>query len=448
MEERAIGDECINEASTILGVGFEEAIESFGSWMGETFPEMWADCEANPMNLDDEDYNHYADMFVLAVRPTGGSGVGAGGKGEEWVGAFIGFDRRQDLMKRKRDMAIDLATADLTGAINNGFNYNGNKVGIGRAFTKDGKWHVEHSRGVFISDKPADSQPSWAIPINEKVNIAMLKPDNTPTLAYMTKAVWTFHGNTKEKFLSEGPMTLKVEAQWEAADHDWKLWQPVLVKGEFDAEGWNNSGATLSISNPACAYGLDWVPEQNRGAAESLFKPEQFLTTCGDALVNLKDLLDHHLTHRRESYVDRNGTQRYDGPLVVVVGGVMDINHEGRESQWDSTGRDYYLSVSNQVLRREDPNARVGIGVNGLLHDKFNAMNVLKGGEWLPYARGSRIWVVGRTDSYTNTNGDDIVKINAQGIYAIPKKSIPAQKPSEDSNDLGNLGGFGVGGDE
>ena len=448
-EEREIGYECIEEAATILGVERAEALESFGSWMGEVFPDMWAECGQDALNLEDEDFNHYADMFVLAVRPSGGSSGGVGGgRGEEWVGAFIGFDRRTDMMKRKRDMAIDIATADLSGAIRNGFTYNGNKVGIGRAFTKDGKWLIEHSQGVYQSDKDADSQPSWVIPINEKVNISMLKPDNTPTLAYMTKSVWTFHGNTKEKFLSEGPITVKVEGQWEAADHDWKLWQPVLIKGEFDAEGWNGSGATLSVSNPACAYGLDWIPEQNREAGASLFKPEQFLTTCGEALVNLGDLLDHHMTNRTESYVDRNGVQRYDGALVVIVGGVMDINHEGRESQWDSTGRDYYLSISNQVLRREDPNARIGIGVSGIHHDKFNAMNVLKGGEWLPYARGSRIWVVGRTDSYTNTNGEDVVKINAHGIYAIPNKSIPAQKPSEDSNDLGNLGGFGVGGDE
>ena len=448
MMSKEIGNECIDEAANILGVERAEALDSFGSWMNETFPEMWAEYGNDVLNMDDEDYAHYADMFVLAIRPSGGGAGMGGGKGEEWVGMFIGFDRRQDLMKRKRDMAIDIATADIGGAIRNGFTYNGNKVGIGRAFTAEGVWRIEHSQGTYISDKKSDNTPSWVIPINEKVNIAMLKPDNTPTLAYMTKAVWTFHGNTKEKFLTEGPTTIKVENQWEAADHNWSLWKPICVKGEFDAEGWNNTGPTLSIGNPACTYGLDWVPEQNRDAAESLFVPQQFLTTCGDALVNLKDLLEHHLENRQESYVDRNGNQRYDGPLVVVVGGVMDINHEGRESQWDPTGRDYYLSISNQILRRENPNARVGIGVSGIHHDKFNALNVFKNDEWLPYARGSRIWVVGRTDSYTNTNGEDVVKINAQGIYAIPNKSIPAQKPSEDSNDLGGLSGFGVGGDE
>ena len=444
--ERDMGNECIDEAAGILGISREEALNSFGAWMNETFPEMWE--EAGSVDgLDDDDFNQFSDLYVLAIRPSGGGGLG-GGKGEEWVGAFIGFDRRSDLMRRKREMAVDIATADLTGSIRNGFTYNGKKVGIGRAFTAEGVWRVEHAQGVYISDKKADEMPAWVIPINEKVNIAMLKPDNTPTIARMVKAVWTFHGNTKEKFLQEGPITIKVEGSWEAAEHNWPLWTPVTIKGEFDPEGWNQSGATLSVSNPACEFGLDWVPEANRAAAEGLFVPEQFLTTCGEANVNLGDLLDHHMDNRRESYVDRNGTQRYDGPLVVVVGGVMDINHEGRESQWDPTGRDYYMSVSNQVLRREDPNARVGVGVTGLLHDNFHAMDVLKGGEWLPYARGSRVWIVGRTDSYTNTNGNDVVKINAQGIYAVPKKSIPAAKASPEANDLGNLGGFGVGGDE
>ena len=148
---KEIGNECIDEAANILGVERAEALDSFGSWMNETFPEMWAE---------------YGNDVL------------------------------------------------------NGFTYNGNKVGIGRAFTAEGVWRIEHSQGTYISDKKSDNTPSWVIPINEKVNIAMLKPDNTPTLAYMTKAVWTFHGNTKEKFLTEGPTTIKVENQREAADHN------------------------------------------------------------------------------------------------------------------------------------------------------------------------------------------------------------------------------------
>lgn len=443
---REIGNACMKEAAEILGTDLAGAEAAFGSWMNETFPELWAEA-GTVAGLDDEDFDQFTDLFVLAVRPVGSGGVG-GGKGEEWVGAFIGFDRRIDMMRRKREMAVDIATADLSGAIKNGFSYNGNKVGIGRAFTAEGVWRIEHGSGTYVSDKKADERPAWVISLNEKVDIAMLKPDNTPTLAYMVKSVWTFHGNTQEKFLEEGPITVKVEGQWEAAEHDWRLWEPVRVKGEFDPEGWKGTGPTLSISNPGSEYGLAWAPEQSREAIANLFKPEQFLTTCGDALVNLGDLLSHHLENREESYVDRNGVQRYDGPLVVVVGGVMDVNHEGRESQWDPTGRDFYMSVSNQVLRREDPNARVGVSVSGIHHDRFNALKVLKNGEWLPYARGSRVWIVGRTDSYTNTNGEDVVKVQAQGIYAVPNKSIPAQKPSADANDLGNLSGFGVGGDE
>ncbi len=110
---KEIGNECIDEAANILGVERAEALDSFGSWMNETFPEMWAEYGNDVLNMDDEDYAHYADMFVLAIRPSGGGAGMGGGKGEEWVGMFIGFDRRQDLMKRKRDMAIDIATADI-----------------------------------------------------------------------------------------------------------------------------------------------------------------------------------------------------------------------------------------------------------------------------------------------------------------------------------------------
>lgn len=437
---RELGDECIDEAAKTLGVSREEAEASFEAWMKETFPETWEE------GLDDEDYNHFADMWYLAVSPRTSSG---GSGGEEWVGMFIGFDRRFDMMKRKREMVIDVATANLSGAIANGFTYNGNKVGIGRAFIQNGVWNVEHSTGTYVSKDPVDGgSPDWVITLNEKLSVAMLKADNTPQKAYSVKSLWAFHGNTKEKFLLEGPRLVTAEGAWEAATHDWSLWQPITVRGKFDEEGWNGAGPTLSISNANATYGLDWVTDKKKlEAAEALFNPQQYLTTVNTG-VNLKDLLDYHLDNRRESYIDKNGVQRYDGPCVVIVGGVMDINHEGREAQWDPTGRDYWLSISSQLLRRENPNSRVGIKVSGVLHDDFNALSVLKNGEWLPFARGSRIWVVGRTNSYTNQDGDEVVNVDAQGIYAIPNKSICAEIPSEGSNDLDNLSGFGIGGDE
>jgi len=446
MSERQIGNDCISEAAKILGIGVEEALASFGAWMNETFTDMWELAGNSAQGLDADDFNDFADMYVCANRPSGGGG---GGSGEEWVGMFIGFDRRFDLMKRKRESAIDFATSDLTGAIKNGFNYNGNKVGIGRAYTSEGVWRAEHGSGTFVSKDTSDSSPDWVIPLNEKLSICMLKGDNTPQRATAMKSLWAFHGNAKDKFLDEGPIMITVEGAFEGATHDWNLWQPISIKGKFDAEGYNGAGPTLSVSNTKSTYGLDWVPEgKKRDTCVGLFNPEQYLTTTGDCAVNLKDLLSHHLDNRRESYTDRNGIQRYDGPMVCIVGGVMDINHEGRESQWDTTGRDYWLSISTQVLRREDPNARIGIGVAGQVKEAHNALSVLKGGEWLPYAKGSRVWVVGRTESYTNQDGDEVVKVQAHGIYAVPHKSIPARKPSESSNDLGNLNGFGVGGDE
>lgn len=446
MSDREIGNECISEAAKLLGVSEDEARASFGAWMNETFPDMWEMVGKTTQGMDADDYNDFADMYVCANRPSGGGG---GGSGEEWVGMFIGFDRRFDLMKRKRESAIDIATSDLSGAMKNGFTYNSNKVGIGRAYISDGLWRAEHGSGTFVSKDKADTTPDWVIPLNEKLSICMLKSDNTPQRATAMKSIWAFHGNAKDKFLDEGPRIITIEGAFEGAKHDWKMWQPVTVKGNFDEEGYNGSGPTLSVSNTNSTYGLEWVPEgKKRETCERLFNPEQYLTTTGDAAVNVKDLLSHHLDNRRESYTDRNGIQRYDGPMVCIVGGVMDINHEGRESKWDPSGRDYWLSISTQVLRRENPNARIGIGVSGSLVDNHNALSVLKGGEWLQFAKGSRIWVVGRTESYLNTDGDEVVKVQAHGIYAVPHKSIPARKPSEESNDLDNLSGFGVGGDE
>jgi len=443
--ERNNGNECLKEAQQILGLETEkETSLAFGSWMKESFSEMWSDADENMDNLDDEDFNHFTDNFVCAIGRSSGSGSG---KGTEWVGMVLGFERRFDLMEKKRNVAIDTALGDLSTAIRNGFNYNGKNWGIGRVYPEEGIWRVEHKSGTFISKEKSDAKPNWLIPINEKINICMLKHDNTPGMAYGVKSVWTFHGNTKEKFLSEGPRTVILEGAWDAAIVDFDLWRPITLRGEIDEEGYNGAGATLSVGNPNVVYGLDWVSEgQKRDRAISLFNPEQYLATTGDACLNLKDLIDYHEDNKTKAYVDKNGNQRYNGPLVCVVGGVMDVNHEGKDNQYDPTGRDFYLSISNQLLRRENPNARVGVKISGVLHDTHHGMEMKKDGEWFRFARGSRIWVVGRTNVYQTTDGETRCNVEASGVYAVPKKSIPYREPSEDSNDLGNLSGFGVGG--
>ena len=134
-EERKIGNDCIDEARGILGLETtEEAHTAFGSWMNECFPDMWEEA-GSVAGLDDDDFNHFADGWVCAIGRSSGSG---GGKGEAWSGMLIGFERRFDMMERKRNMAIDTAVADIGSAIKNGFNYNSKHWGIGRVFASDG----------------------------------------------------------------------------------------------------------------------------------------------------------------------------------------------------------------------------------------------------------------------------------------------------------------------
>ncbi len=74
MSEREIGNECLNEAKQILGLETDKEVQvAFGSWMKENFPEMWADAESNVDNLDDEDYGHFADLYVCAIGRSGGA---------------------------------------------------------------------------------------------------------------------------------------------------------------------------------------------------------------------------------------------------------------------------------------------------------------------------------------------------------------------------------------
>ena len=97
------------------------------------------------------------------------------------------------------------------------------------------------------------------------------------------------------------------------------------------------------------------------------------------------------------------------------------------------------MTLTSQSLRRDDPNAQMWIDVSRQLVSKHNAFKVKKADGWKPYTKGSRVWVVVRTRTWTSDNGDVNLNLDAKGVYAMPLRSIVAPDVSPASSDLSNL---------
>lgn len=413
----------------------KEVSEHFGSFVAESFPEVWAASGNTLLGLSEDDFDFFSSSWeVTTERRTGGGG----GKGDEWVGMVIGYDRTMDTMGRQREAAVSAAEFNMGNALRDGCMAGNRAVKIGRVSFSEGKWRVHNAADavVFTEDGKEGELPRWCIPIHSgNTHIAMLKDDGkSPKIASLPKRTWFFVGNRKDAFLKEGPQPMmEIECSFEAAEEDLNLFQPILFRAEAEA-AWNNPDKTiLKATSISPNYGLDWVPEEALPAATAMFSPDQFMAQFG-SFVDLGEAFDYHMENRTMLQSGKDF-----GPVFVVSGVVDYIDHDGKEHQWTEGGFKHSMTLTSQSLRRDDPNAQMWIDVSRQLVSKHNAFKVKKADGWKPYTKGSRVWVVVRTRTWTSDNGDVNLNLDAKGVYAMPLRSIVAPDVSPASSDLSNL---------
>jgi hypothetical protein len=437
-------NETLKRIGTSKGWSDEETTSKFAVFVQESFPEVWTQNGNKLDGLDADDLDFFSASFDVSMnRRTGGGG----GKGEEWVGMIVAYNGRRDTMERQRTLAVDSAEGNLAQALRYGMQYNGNPVGIGRAYLNDGgDWVLVDADDKQVhSEKASDKPPRWVIPINGgQMHIAMIGSKNGgkyPKPAFMPKREWVFIGNKKDLFLSDGPLPPRtLECSFESADLHLQMHRPIRFKAE-EAEGWPDKTKTiLRTGNMTASYDLEWVPDAQLDKATAIFKPDQFMAQFMD-VVDLNDLWEYHDANATTS---PNG--KTYGPTFAISGVVDYIDYDGKEApSFIEGGFKHSLTISSNSLRRDNPDASLWVELTRYLVDNHQALKVLKQDGWKPYARGSRVWIVVRSRTWDATDGSRNMSLDGLSTYAMPMRSIVAQEPDAQSSDLTGLNDFSGG---
>ena len=90
-------DETLNRIKMKNGWTDEETLANFATFVSESFPEVWASAGGKVDGLEDEDRDFFAQSWEVRTARGGG---GNAGKGDTWVGMFVGYLGSRDTMER------------------------------------------------------------------------------------------------------------------------------------------------------------------------------------------------------------------------------------------------------------------------------------------------------------------------------------------------------------
>tara|TARA_R110002096_G_scaffold73787_1_gene174870 strand:+ start:3194 stop:4534 length:1341 start_codon:yes stop_codon:yes gene_type:complete len=425
------------------GQSSEEVEASFTDWLKTHLGELWA---ANGGSLANWPHDDLADVFQQYYSASSRrSGSGGGGKGDTWVGMIVGYNGIRDNMRAQRQSAIDAAETNLSASLKHGFVYNSKNIGIGRAFFDNGNWVAVDSidQRIHVEEAGTGPMPDWVIPINDgAANICLLRDDKKPKTAHIWKRSWLFVGNKLDSFLTEGPKkdVFALECSFDAAQVKLKMNVPILFKAEEKASWSNKDVMNLEANSIDPNYGLDWIPDEQLGKAQSMFAPDQYIAQFLP-VVPLEDYMDHHDKAQNKIQL-RNGGEI--GPIFAVMGEVDYIQSDGREDPYAEGGFKHPIVLSNQNLKRENPsNSGVWINLTSAHVNDHQAHKVRKADGWHDYQQGSRVWCVVQTRTWIGNDGSIGYNMEGMNVYALPLRSIVSATPTVETNDVSQFDNFG-----
>ena len=371
----------------------------------------------NPQDEDDDFLIEAAESFIVEQRVMSNT---MSTDSVKLVGYFVGIDSKvRDAQERKRAPAVSAAMNDMNEAIENGL--------VARAFVQDGAWMLETKDGVKKTEESADEKP-WFLFEEHGLSIAILQNNpewarfGEPITPYRWQRTYHFYGNEKDAFM-DAQNHLRLTVTSKTAD-DWhipQMFEPCTVsvrKRNNVKEGWEDVWNTLPFPS-AVTYG-EIVESQYMDA----IKPERLLPTSSNYIKDLSTLTEVYDT-KSETIP---GIPNPVGPMVLIKARVSDLRLEPSDYEYDPSGYTYFMRVTSFDLMRtfgDDSRRDIGISIHGFLGDHGHVFEYATEEGWKPYAVKSTVFIYGRL-GITKREEGDTPKINAVGIYAVPRYAIPA----------------------
>ena len=373
---------------------------------------------SNPSDEDDDFLIEASETFMVERRVMSNT---ASANATELVGYFVGVDSKvRDGQERKRAPAVSAAINDLSEAINLGL--------VARAYTEGGVWMLEKKDGPVKTEESADEKP-WFLFEEHGLSIAILQnnPDwkrfGEPVTPFRWQRTYHFYGNEKNMFM-DSQSHLRITVTSKSADewHVPQMFSPCTLKVRAQtgtpSKGWEDVHNALPF--PASVTYGDVVEEQYADA----IKPERLLPTSAAFVKDLSTLGEIFDT-KSETIA---GFSQPIGPMVLIKARVSDLRLEPSDYEYDPTGHTYFMRVTSFDLMRtfgEDNRRDINISIHGFLGDEAHPFEVATEEGYKPYAVKSTVIIYGRLGVVVK-DGGSTPKINAVGIYAVPRLAIPA----------------------
>tara|TARA_R110002020_G_scaffold238468_2_gene451007 strand:+ start:3160 stop:4464 length:1305 start_codon:yes stop_codon:yes gene_type:complete len=369
-----------------------------------------------------------AETFVVERRMVGSSMPTA-----MWVGSFCGVDKKAtDKAEDRRMNALQVARTDLDKAIQDGL--------VARAFESDGWWHLEKANGEMTkTDSPTGEDP-WFLVRSGNMTLAILQnnPDwqrhNEPIRPYRWTRKFHFFGNAADEILNETKVwtiTIPLDGQ----DDKWcpQFGEPAKVNVLPPREGGDARWAHMLNAPNNCKKTIIYADDFVEEGMKSSLRPETLWTLNDELYVdNLTDLDEIFQTKQEDV-----GLGNPVGPLVIVKGKMSSLNLTPYESEYDPSGIQFVTRVTSFDLQRAfsdpmSPRREVQVRVHGFLGAHGHGFEYATDEGWRRYAEKSTVLIFGRLGMRNVKDGEESVpRINALGIYAIPRLAIDAGEGGE-----------------
>ena len=377
-----------------------------------SFIESEHSCE-DWMEEDEDLLIDWAEQCFIQLRR---STVGGGANTVPFVGCFVGVDakktdRRGGMVSRaSREYAMNNKEA-----IDNGV--------VGEYFEQGNFWAIRTANGVVDTNDPVEEEPSMGLRVDGKYICLMGRTTGRPMYPSLLGRNYYFLGNHENEFDKDIKLW-RVDALGDSSDMHVKVGEPCRIQvrppNPDAAEAFRDVLGTGIGFHENIEYTTNFVDEDE----VKFLHPHKFLASdlFHQLYVPLESLSNACATGSRTFEI--NGETGRAGPIVFTKGSVSRLSTEGRESQYDETGRNFSLNLTNISLQSEygeKPQAEVSCWISGACYDSTNPFVARKGDEEIPWAEKSSIIVIGRIGMSVR-DGVESPKMNVFGIYADPRR--------------------------
>ncbi len=383
--------------------------ERTGKKLGDAITEFLEDIKTNyacedASQEDDDLLVDWSEQFVLETRR---QSSGSNSKLQTWVGSFLGVhDKKSDRLANIVRANLKLYKEDPNEAVSSG------RLGV---FEKEGdKWALLHKEGKTVLDVSTNNNPPFGIN-TAKEWVCLTTYDNQPAPHVKMGRYAYFLGGEEEDFVKNGGITMwRVDLTGEHVYQDIDVGRPCKIQVVPPRE--NASEAFKDVlgiySNFEITYTDEYVPDNVR----PLLQPTKYWTNgeFHDLYVGI-DSLEEAYEERKQFYT-AGGEKRQYGPLVVTRGIVSTLNTEPRDSEYDSEGENYLMTLSSPI------SGDITCWIPGAVGKTCSPFRAHWGEESFDYAEKSTVFVFGRIGMATR-DGLTTPKMTVFGVYAHPRRS-------------------------